>query len=207
MSGVGPLVAILLAAGESARMGRPKPLLTWAGTTLLEWQIEQLREAGASEVIVVLGSRAEEVEPVATAAGATVVLNPDYREGRASSLRAGAAAVHDNAAAIVILGVDQPRPAWVTRRLIERRRENGPAILIPAFEGHRGHPVVLSAALLGELRAVNEASLGLRAVTERHQAETETVEIDNSSVIVDLNTPSEYEDALRAFNNGDWREE
>jgi molybdenum cofactor cytidylyltransferase len=94
----------------------------------------------------------------------------------------------------------------VTRRLLDRWRESRATVVVPVYRGRSGHPVVLGENLRGELMAVEEATLGLRAIMTRHKAETESVEIENPCVIVDLNTPDEYEDALRAFNDGDWRE-
>src|SRR5262249_31372537 len=84
--------ALLLAAGESRRMGTPKQLLDWDGQELVAYQVEQLRAAGADEVIVVLGHEAAAIARVAEAAGGRVVLNPEYRSGRASSVRVGARA-------------------------------------------------------------------------------------------------------------------
>ena len=76
---------MLLAGGESTRMGAPKPLLDWGGRTLVEYQVEQLREAGADQVIVVLGHRADEVLPHVHRAGAQAIINELYAGGRASS--------------------------------------------------------------------------------------------------------------------------
>jgi molybdenum cofactor cytidylyltransferase len=199
------VVALLLAAGESTRMGRPKPLLAWAGETLIEWQVAQLREAGATRVIAVLGYAAADVEPVARAAGAEVVVNLDYRSGRASSLRAGAALV-TAADAVLVLNVDQPRPAWVSRRLLEAWRERRAPLVIPAYGGGRGHPVLLDGTLAPELEAVRDETMGLREITDRKRGETELVAFDNSVVIVDLNTPEEYAAALTDYNRGAWQE-
>ncbi len=172
-------------------MGSPKPLLQWQGATLIEYQIAQLREAGVGDVIAVLGHRAEDVLPLATAAGARCVVNESYREGRASSLRAGAAAA-EGAETIVVVAVDQPRPAAVTRRLLA---EHTAGITVPAHGGRRGHPVVLAGTLLPELREVAEATQGLRAVIERHAAEVREVPFDSATVLLDLNTPDDYERA------------
>ena len=199
------VVAILLAAGESTRMGRPKPLLPWDMRMLVEWQIEELRAAGAGRVIVVLGSYAEEVEPFVRRAGGEPVLNASYQTGRASSLRAGAGAI-EAAAAVLILNVDQPRPAWVSRRLIARWEETAAKLVVPGFEGRRGHPVLADGSLIADLREVDDKSLGLRAVLDRYRAETELVPVQNSVVIVDLNTPEDYVAALAAFNRGAWAE-
>jgi molybdenum cofactor cytidylyltransferase len=199
--------AILLAAGESTRMGQPKQLLAWAGTTLVEWQIEQLQKAGADTVVVVLGSYLELVEPKVLSAGARPVVNDGFRLGRATSLRAGALEVNEAAGLIVVLSVDQPRPSWVTAALLARASAADAQVVIPAHKGSGGHPVVLKGALLSELRTVSEETFGLRAVVDRHLAETERVQFANSCVIVDLNTPSEYEAALAAYNRGDWEKD
>jgi len=198
-----PIAAIILAAGESTRMGRPKQLLPWGGTTLLAWQVRQMREAGVDEVVVVLGHAAAEVRP-AVPPEARVVVNEAYRQGRASSLRCGAAAVSDDAGAVLVLSVDQPRPASLSRRLIERWRETGAPIVSPRFPRRFGHPVLVDGSLLGELRAVDEATLGLRAVIDRHAAEAEALPVEDDRVDVDLNTPADYEAALAAFARGAW---
>ncbi|MCH8205535.1 MAG: NTP transferase domain-containing protein, partial [Chloroflexi bacterium] len=86
------ICAILIAAGESTRMGRPKPLLAWHGTTLLEYQVDSLVEGGADEVIVVLGHDAESLAPYVKGACVRYVVNPDYREGKTTSIKAGVGA-------------------------------------------------------------------------------------------------------------------
>jgi CTP:molybdopterin cytidylyltransferase MocA len=219
------IAALILAAGESTRMGQPKQLLPWGGTTLVAWQVAQMREAGADEVVVVLGHRAEEIR-AALPPDAHAVVNEAYREGRATSLRAGAEALaldingsaggagagsgrstSDRVEAILILSVDQPRPAWLSRRLIERWRETGAPIVSPRFTGGGyGHPILIAAALLPELREVSEETLGLRAVILQHASEAASIEVTNRAIDVDLNTPSDYEAALAAFERGEWAE-
>ena len=183
--------AILLAAGESRRMGSPKPLLQWQGATLIEYQIGQLRAAGVGDVIAVLGHRAEDVLPLVTAAGARGIVNETYRGGRASSLRAGAAAA-EGAETIVVVSVDQPRPAAIMHRLLAEHTSD---ITVPTHGGRRGHPVVLAGALLPELREVDEATQGLRALIARHAAEVHEVPFASADVLLDLNTPEDYERA------------
>jgi CTP:molybdopterin cytidylyltransferase MocA len=184
-------------------MGRPKPLLPWDGSTLVAWQAEQLRQAGAEDVVVVLGYEADAVR-AALPEGVRPVLNRDYVLGRASSLRVGAGAVEDVVEAVVVLGVDQPRPAWVTRLLIEARRESDAAVALPRFGERRGHPVVVAGRLLPELRSAGEAERGLRAVIVRHEPETLVVACASAVVDLDLNTPAEYESAVAAYRRGDW---
>jgi molybdenum cofactor cytidylyltransferase len=199
------VAALLLAAGESTRMGRLKQLLPWDGRPLVAWQAEQLRDAGAGEVVVVLGHEAEQIRP-AVPSWASVIVNETYRQGRATSLRAGALMLPDDTEALFILSVDQPRPAWLAQRLVERWRETRAPIVSLKFPRRFGHPVLVAGALLPELRAVDEASQGLRAVVQRHAGEAIVVTIDNAALDVDLNTPADYEAALAAYERGEWDE-
>ena len=186
-------------------MGRLKQLLPWDGTTLVTWQVRQMREAGAGDVVVVLGHAARKVAEALAGDDCRIVLNEDYRQGRASSVRAGAAAIGEGTDALLVLSVDQPRPAWLSRLLVERWRASGAAIVSPRFVGHFGHPILLSGRLLPELRSVEESSLGMRAVIEAHAAEADSVAIDNASLDVDLNTQQDYERALASLQANEWQ--
>jgi molybdenum cofactor cytidylyltransferase len=192
------VAAILLAAGESTRMGTPKPLLDWFGEALVDYQIRQLREAGCEEVVVVLGHRAGEIEPVVSTAGGRCVRNESYREGRASSLRAGAEALGEPEA-IVVASVDQPRPANVVRQLIEERETRAALVAAPTFEGERGHPIVVDGKLLPELRSAREETLGLRGVIGGHEDGVAEVIFETPAILLDFNTPDEYEEAKRRY--------
>lgn len=194
------VAAVLLAGGESRRMGAPKPLLDWRGQTLIEYQIEQLREV-ADRVVVVLGHNADELQPLVRRAGARAVVNDLYAEGRASSVRVAAAALPDSTSAVVFLNVDQPRPASVTRRLIDEHARRGDLITVPVFEGKRGHPVVIGGTLISEMRGVQEETLGLRALLQKHARATGEVTFDTPVVLLDLNNPGEYESARERFAN------
>jgi CTP:molybdopterin cytidylyltransferase MocA len=174
----------------------PKPLLEWLGTTLIEYQVRQLHDAGVSDVIAVIGHGAADIRPLAERAGARAVLNEHYAEGRASSLRAGASAITGDCDAVIILSVDQPRPADVTRRLLA---EHSGGITVPVHSGRRGHPVVLSVGFLPELRKVTEEAQGLRAVIAQHDAEVREVAFDSAVVLLDLNTPEDYEEARKTY--------
>ena len=199
------IAAILLAAGESTRMGRLKQLLPWEGMPLLAWQVARLREGGAENVTVVLGHAAEEIGP-AVPENAAVVVNAAYRQGRATSLRCGAAATPDAAEAILILSVDQPRPAWLSKRLIEHWRQSHELIVSPRFSSGYGHPILVDSSLLPELRLVDDATLGLRAVIDRHVERAEAMPVANDAVNVDLNEPADYDAALAAYQRGEWAE-
>jgi molybdenum cofactor cytidylyltransferase len=204
--------AILLAAGESSRMGRPKALLPWGDRTLLEYQVDELRAAGVDDIVVVLGHEAKEVRAHVPPAARSVV-NDAYREGRASSLRAGAAALPDSAGPVVVLGVDQPRPRRVHERLLAAHSVSGALVTLPAVDGKRGHPAVLSGGLLPELRSASEEQQGLRGVIAAHEGEVREVpfillqhesmasapDLTALMVRLDINTPEDYESARALF--------
>lgn len=191
--------AILAAAGLSSRMGRPKPLLPWRGATLVESQIRALLDGGADEVVVVLGSRADEIAPYAESAGGKVALNPDYESGRASSIRAGLGAISPDAAHILILGVDQPRTAAIVASVVESHLSSDAPITSPRVGGRGGHPLIFSARLLPELRRISERRQGLREVFERHRAEINAVRLNDPMARLDLNTPQAYERAYEQY--------
>ncbi len=191
------IVAVLLAAGESSRMGQPKALLPWQGVPLVQYQVESLLQAGASPVIVVVGHQREMVEPHIPPI-ATVVVNPRYQEGRASSVKAGLAAVPDDCDAVTFLGVDQPRSPTLLAQLFEAHRQSKALLTRPTYAGHHGHSVVFAASLLPELRRVREETQGLRAVVRRHAAHLLDLPVDSPEALLDLNQPEDYQRALAA---------
>ena len=180
-------------------MGRPKPLLPWRGTTLVEHQVSILVEGGASEVVVVLGHRSEEVAPYVESTGASYVVNHQYREGRTSSIKAGLAAVSGQAEDIILMGVDQPRTAQIIRRVVEAHTSATALLTSPRLKGRGGHPLMFSSRLLPELKLISEENQGLREVFERHRAEITEVHFDDPMVRLDLNTPEANESAYQTY--------
>jgi len=203
-----PVWAVLLAAGESTRMGRLKPLLPFLGGPLVAYQVRALLLAGVAGVVVVLGHRAEEVAPAVPALPSVhLVHNPRYREGKATSVRAGVAGVPEGAEGLLLLAVDQPRPPWVHRLLLEAFRRERPLILQPEYEGRGGHPVLFASPLRGDLLGVEEATQGIRAVLVRHAKEVRRVPVPDPVVRLDLNTPVDYASALERFQREGWASE
>ncbi len=197
MSGVS---AIILAAGESTRMGRLKALLPWRGKTLIEYQVESLQEAGADQVVAVVGHRWEEVEaPIRGHPGVEAAVNPDYRQGKTTSIKTGLSWVSPSAQAILVLAVDQPRPVGILKRLIDAHLERGSLITCPEHGGHRGHPFIFAASLMPELAAITEEGQGLREVVDRHRADTYRMAVDNPIVNADMNSPEDLKEAERLF--------
>ena len=192
--------AILLAAGESSRMGQLKALLPWQGTTLIEYQINSLLAAGVQHVVVVLGHDSDRLEPIVdSVAGASWVLNPDYLQGKTTSLKIGVSALDGQPVSdVLLLNVDQPRTSDTVQKLLERHQASQYVITIPTYVGKGGHPIFLSSTLLSEMASIEEETKGLLAVVRRHAEATERLEMNNPSVLWDLNTPEQYEKALAA---------
>ncbi|PKB67593.1 MAG: hypothetical protein BZY81_04345 [SAR202 cluster bacterium Io17-Chloro-G4] len=197
--------AILLAAGESRRMGRSKALLDWQGTTLLDHQISALQKAGVDHVVVVLGYEPETLQPIITdRLGVAWTVNPDYAQGKTTSIKSGLKALGsgepkaDGLSAILILNVDQPRSPETVREVLHRHRESGKLITIPTFNGKGGHPIALDPALLPELSAIVEENFGVKAVVQAHADSTNRTEMSTAEVLLDLNTPEDYQAALQS---------
>jgi molybdenum cofactor cytidylyltransferase len=185
--------AIVLAAGASSRMGSPKALLAWRGTTLLGHAIRALRAARVEHPVVVLGVHHEAVEArVPELADTLVRLNLDEASGRSTSIRIGAAALADAIASVVVQSVDQPCEAELLNRLFEAHGE----VVVPSRAGRRGHPVCVAGWLLPELRAVTEAEEGLRAVVRRHAVLE--IPVADDTVFWNLNDPQAYAAAVRS---------
>jgi len=188
--------AVILAAGASTRMGTAKALLDWGGRPLLQHQIDTLVEAGCDPVVVALGHAAEVVRSrIDCRAPCRVIVNAGYTEGRAASVRAGAAALPAGLGAIVITNIDGPCSAATVRKLIEEMGSVGASIVVPRYDDKNGHPAVFAGELLTELRGVDEVGQGLKAVRAQHRETTQFVDVDDPLVGLDLNTPKDYERA------------
>ena len=195
------VAAILLAAGESRRMGQLKALLPWQGQTLVAHQVTALANAGVDRIIVVLGHRHQElVLEIQGMPNVEWTYNPDYLEGKTTSIKAGLRALAGELPrSVLLLNVDQPRSASVIAEILTHHRTNSPDITIPTCGGKGGHPVVFDGALLDELANIAEETQGIREVVRRHAAGTVRVELGSPEVLWDLNTPAQYEQALKGI--------
>jgi molybdenum cofactor cytidylyltransferase len=144
---------LVLGAGASTRLGEPKQLLPYRGTTLLEWVVGQARRAeGIDEVVVVLGRAADEVRKRVDFGGATVVDNPVFGEGCASSYRAGIGAIDAESDAIMILLGDQPGIGpEIIDRVAEVFRQGSDQIVLASYRGRKGHPMLFARPLFDKL--------------------------------------------------------
>lgn len=183
---------IVLAAGRSRRMGRPKALLPLDDESFLERAIRVLRDGGCRAVIVVVSGEDEEVVRRAEQAGAKVVVNRAPGAEQADSLRAALAEVEEEAAAAAVLPVDHPlvQPHTV-ERLLAAFREHAAPIVRPTYRGVPGHPGIFARRLFREL-ADPELPRGAHSVIEAHADEVVDVPVHDPGVVADIDTPDDY---------------
>ena len=191
--------AILTAAGESTRMGRPKALLDWHGVTLVEYQTASLLSAGVAEVVVVLGHQHELIDSYVKGTAVRHVVNHEYRQGKTTSIKAGLRAVNAKAEGILLLAVDQPRPPEIISTIIDAHLGTEALITSPRHRGRGGHPLIFSLRLRAELESISEEKQGIREVLGAHRGEVNEVEIDDPVVLLDLNSPEAYEEAKARY--------
>ena len=150
------VTAILTAAGFSSRMSGYKPLLKWQNTTLIEYQIKTLFDAGVDEVMVVVGYNYKSITPYIENSKASFVINNKFASGRATSIVEGMKFVSPDTTSIMILGVDQPRDSVIINQLIYQHSSLEYLITYPSFDGKGGHPIIFSSILREELMLISE---------------------------------------------------
>jgi molybdenum cofactor cytidylyltransferase len=188
------IIPVILAAGNGQRAGSPKALLKIGDQTFVRHILDEFRAAGLQDVIVVLGASAEDVAKELADTGAITVVNSHYQEGQLSSVIAGVNASEQmRADAILLHPVDHP---LIRHELVETLvtcfRETGAPLILPVFQGRRGHPVLFSAKLFSELKSA-PPEIGARSVVWAHASEIVEVETQDEGVVANINTPQDYE--------------
>lgn len=190
------LTALILAAGESKRMGSPKALLLYHDRTFLQHLLDITRHPRIGERRVVLGAGAPNIIERAGLDPAITVLNPDWKSGQLSSIQAGIR--HLKLApvdGVMLFLVDHPLiTSALVDELIEAFYRSGKSIVLPTFNGRRGHPVIFSSKLFDELLTA-PADTGARAVVWKHQQDLELVPTVEEGCVLNLNDPASFRNA------------
>jgi molybdenum cofactor cytidylyltransferase len=205
----GVIPAIVLAAGKSTRMGRPKANLPLAphsatgagGDTFLTRIVRTFLAAGIDDVVVVVGHEARAVvdDFVASGLPARLVENPDYESGQLSSLLAGLRVVdRPGVTAVLVTLVDVPlvSPATV-RAVVDRYRQTHAPVVRPSRGDEHGHPLLIDRSLFDAVRRADAAE-GVKPVIRAHATRDGNVESDDAGAFTDIDTPSDYELHIRA---------
>jgi molybdenum cofactor cytidylyltransferase len=186
--------AIVLAAGLSTRMGRPKMTLPWGQTTVIGQVVNSLQSAGLEEIIVVTGGARGEVESAVRQLPARAVFNPRFAEGEMLlSLQVGLAALaYPCEAALVALG-DQPQMEnRIVRGILAVYHEFSSGFVVPSYQMRRGHPWIVARPLWDSILAL-QPPVTLKDILESHKEQIHYWVVDSPSVIQDLDTPDEYQ--------------
>lgn len=193
------IYGLLLAAGTSSRMGHPKQLLDWQGQPMVRHVAQQVPASRLAGLIVVVGAAADRVQAALAGLEITVVTNPDYATGQASSLRSGLRVVPATVDAVVVLLADQPlvTPALINTLVATFQQEcalaaPGPVAIIPRYRGQRGNPVLLARALFPELQQL-QGDVGARVVLQRYASQIYWLDTTDPAVITDIDTLEAYE--------------
>jgi len=186
------IAAIIPAAGRSTRMGTAKALLDADGRSFLERVTGALSGGGCSPVFVVVEELRSPIAAIARTAGCTPLHNPDPSEGPISSIRVALDAMPPGIDGFMVCPVDHPLVRSETvAALIDRFRQSLPPLVVPTYEGERGHPVLFRIDLAAELREAGLAE-GARTVVMRHLDDAALVPVEDRGVRIDIDTIPEY---------------
>jgi molybdenum cofactor cytidylyltransferase len=188
------IIAVILSAGESSRMGRPKALLPIDGQTFIEKIVGALARTRVGKIIVVLGHDAETLKRRLEHLAVAFLVNADYKSGQLSSLQSAVRQLQSDRECdgMLVHLVDHPYiSSTLVDIMIERFYASNKLIVVPRCQGKRGHPVIFSRALFAELLNA-PLDQGAKAVVNAHREETLEIETDDPGIAVDIDTPELY---------------
>lgn len=185
--------AIILAAGASTRMKRQKLLLPFNGLTIIESVVKSVSHSVGANIMVVLGSHFEEIKRATGNHNVHFCVNQNYSDGMLSSAICGFRSLPPKAkAALVFLG-DQPQiPPQAATYVIEAWKQSKKGIVMPTFNGRRGHPVLIETRFKSEIEKL-DPERGLRTLSEKYENDVFEVECEIPEILRDIDTPEEYQ--------------
>lgn len=188
------IVAVVLSAGESSRMGRPKALLPIDGQTFIERIVDALRQGGIKRIVVVLGFNADELRQQIAHLPVEILVNPNYPLGQLSSLQAAVRHLQPDpdCDAIMVHLVDHPYiDPKLVRLMVDRFAAAHKAVIVPRHQGKRGHPVIFARGLFDELLGA-PLDQGAKAVVNAHRQDTLEIDSEDVGITLDIDTPELY---------------
>jgi molybdenum cofactor cytidylyltransferase len=183
------IAAIVLAAGKSERMGKPKALLPFRGRTFLENILAAIANSSLAPTVVVVGHHQQEIERALKLQGS--VFNPDYEMGMITSIQAGIRSLPAGIDGAMLFLVDHPLVEAETIEALVAMFRTG-LIVLPTYEGRRGHPVLFSAEVLKEILAL-DSTQGANIVVRKDPERIVEVPLDTPGILVDIDTPEQFQ--------------
>jgi len=188
--------AMILAAGESKRMGKPKLLLSFGEKTIIEAVIDNAVQSKAENILVVLGSDREKIEEKIKDLPVKVVFNPNFCEGMLSSARIGFQTLPEDTQAVLVFLGDQPAISHaIIDKVIDAYNRTKRGIVLPVYEGNRGHPVLIDMKYKDEVAKLS-VDVGLRGVVYGHPEDVQEVEMETPSILRDIDDADDYDREL-----------
>jgi molybdenum cofactor cytidylyltransferase len=198
-----PVAGLVLAAGQSSRMGADKALLEVSGRSFIEIVVGKLREAGLDDVAVVLGHHAAEIQQAASLDRVRVIVNSNYLLGQTSSLQAGLRGLDSQRIeGILLCLVDHPAVSvQVMRQICSAHFESKAPVVIPRYRGERGHPVLIGRALFKNILDLRPDE-GANAVVRRYRDATYWLDVEDPGVMLDVDKPGDYARLITSWASG-----
>ncbi len=194
----GKYTIIILAAGRSARLGSPKQLLSYQGKNLLQHTIDAAKESQAGPIIVVLGSDIEEIAGELDPIHLTIVKNPNWESGMASSVTCGINTMinlYPDTEAVILMVCDQPFVnAKLLEDLINKLEESGSSIVASSYQNIYGTPALFHKKHFDELSAL-DGDTGARSIIKRYAESIEAIPFDQGSI--DIDTIEDYRNLVK----------
>ena len=189
---------MILAAGKSTRMGQQKLLLPFDGKSMIRSIVEKSLNSDSGQTLVVIGSHKEELTKELADCSVLLVENTKFEDGMLSSVQVGFAAIHSQSEAVIVLLGDQPMVSEeVINRLISVFQKTAKGLIIPTFNGKRGHPVLISSKYQQSIQLLNP-EIGLRDLFLKNSQDILEIEVSCDDVLKDIDTPEDY---LRESNS------
>ena len=193
---MGGLWAIILAAGESKRMGFPKMLLPFNGISMLENVIRNIKGSVIDNTLVILGAEREALTELVSKSSVTYCFNDNYKEGMLSSVKCGFRNLPSDFEAVLVFQGDQPFiSSKVINMVIEGYRSSGKGIVIPVYEKKRGHPILIDRKYRKEIETLDKQE-GLRSLSRKFSEDVMEVKTDDRGILRDFDTYDEYKKEL-----------
>jgi len=197
-----PVSIVLLAAGSSDRMGKPKQTLNWHGEPLLVHQVQAAIESQASEVIVILGNNFSEYKKLldlhlgSSIDDINIIENTDWVSGKTSSVKLGVQNTSVGSEDIILWAADSPRTPRLINDLINSHMSNDNLITYPWHDDKEGHPGIFSVTLKDEIYSITEEKFGLREIVKKDPSRVGKFISEDELSIVNMNTLADYRKAL-----------